>query len=230
MRPRSLRWRLALLYTAVIALALVATLIVVDLVVERALIDSTAARLEVEAGLITPTSPGRGNAPIKSLAAPEVARALGGQQTAVVILDAGGTALASAANGAQPSVADARLGATTYQTVLTTGATVDRVVSLDGDRRALVVAAPIHLAAAKGTGSGNGNGNGKGLGNGGAGQRSVRPAERGRTAGRLARRGRRDPGVVADDAHRRRCSSSGGGACGRLRRDDARAACAGPGC
>ena len=49
---------------AVITVALAFTLVVVDLLVERALIDDTAARLEVEAGLIAPTSPGRGNAPV----------------------------------------------------------------------------------------------------------------------------------------------------------------------
>jgi two-component system OmpR family sensor kinase len=166
MRPRSLRWRLGLLYMTVIAVALALTLVVVDLLVERALIDDTAARLEVEAGLIAPTSPGRGNAPITSLAAPDLARALGGQQTAVVILDPTGTTVASEANGASPAVLDARLDLDTYQAIAASGATVDRVVDLAGPNgRALVVAAPIRVSSGS-NGKGNGNANGKGVGRG----------------------------------------------------------------
>ena len=192
MRPRSLRWRLGLLYAAVIAVALAVTLGVVNLLVERALIDNTAARLEVEAGLIAPTSPGRGNAPVTNLAAPDLARVLGGQLTAVVILDPNGTTLASEPNGAQPEVVGARLDPTTYQAVLADGGTVDRVVGTRGvaSGRVLVVAAPIRFATTgsvaspvpsaqpgppasppgpgrgvgRGNGNGNGNGNGRGLG------------------------------------------------------------------
>ena len=201
MRPRSLRWRLGLLYAAVIVMALAATLGVVDLSVERALIDNTAARLEVEAGLIAPTSPGRGNAPATSLAAPDLARALGGQQTAVVILDPGGVILATEPNGAQPAVVDARLDPATYQAVLANGGTVDRVLGATGgaNGRVLVVAAPIRFATTGSTaspapteqpgppaspsgqgrgvgrGNGNANGNGRGLGIGGGNAGSTGP-------------------------------------------------------
>jgi two-component system OmpR family sensor kinase len=201
MRPRSLRWRLGLLYAAVIAVALTVTLGVVNLLVERALIDNTAARLEVEAGLIAPTSPGRGNAPVTSLAAPDLARLLGGQQTAVVILDPSGTTLATEPNGAQPPVVDARLDPTTYQAVLVSGGTVDRVVAATGasSGRVLVVAAPIRFASSGsaaspvptepagplasppgqgrgvGRGNGNGNGNGRGLGLGAGNSGSTGP-------------------------------------------------------
>ena len=48
----SLRWRLGLLHALVIAAALAVVLLVVDALVERALIENTAARLKVEAGLI----------------------------------------------------------------------------------------------------------------------------------------------------------------------------------
>ena len=146
---------------AVIAVALAFTLVVVDLLVERALIDDTAARLELEAGLIAPTSPGRGNAPITSLAPPDLARALGGQQTAVVILDSGGSTVASEANGSSQAVLDARLDPGTYHFVAASGGTVDRVLDLDGTTgRVLIVpsrsgsrAARASTATARATGT-----------------------------------------------------------------------------
>jgi two-component system OmpR family sensor kinase len=189
--PRSLQWRLGLLSAAVIAIALAATFAVVNVLVERALIDSTASRLEVEAGLIAPTNPGRGNARATSLAAGDLAALLGGQTTAVAILDPSGVTLASQANGADPAVVDARLEATAYAGILAGGGPTDAVVAAPGlsGGRVLVVAVPIRFASAgppavtapaasagpsappsesagPGKGHGQGNGNGKGNGNG----------------------------------------------------------------
>ena len=192
MRPRSLRWRLGLLYAVVIAIALAATLGIVNVLVERALIDDTAARLELEAGLIAPTSPGQGNAPATTLAAPDLARILGGQATAVVILDGDGATLAAEPNGAAQAVVDARLDTGAYQTVLADGGTTNAVVSAPDatNGRILIVAAPIRFSAdassstptatsaptarhgppsgPPGRGRGQGLGNGRGLGLGGA--------------------------------------------------------------
>jgi len=190
--PRSLRWRLGLLSAAVIASALAATFVVVNVLVERALIDSTASRLEVEAGLIAPSNQGRGNARATTLAAGDLASLLGGQATAVAILDSSGGTLASQANGADPAVAGARLDAASYAGVLTSAGTTDAVVAAPGlpGGRVLVVAVPIRFASAgasggaastataspdssgpsaspgPGKGHGQGNGNGKGNGNG----------------------------------------------------------------
>jgi two-component system, OmpR family, sensor kinase len=198
--PRSLRWRLVLLYAAVIAIALAATLGAVNALVERALIDSTVARLEVEAGLIAPTAPGRGNAQATTLAAPDLARVLGGQATAVVILDAAGTTLASEPNGAEPAVATARLDAATYGGLLANGGTANAVVAAPdvAGGRVLIVAAPIRFAgdaigptaaptpaatarhgppsAPPGPGRGQGQGNGRGKGLGGAASAQAGPA------------------------------------------------------
>ena len=199
--PRSLRWRLGLLSAAVIAIALAATFAVVNVLVERALIDSTASRLEVEAGLIAPSNPGRGNARATTLAAGDLASVLGGQATAVAILDASGATLASQANGADPAVAGARLDAASYGGVLASGGPTDAVVAAPGlpGGRVLVVAVPIRFASAgapsgaapaptpspgasapsqspgpgKGQGQGNGNGNSKGKGNGNANGRGL---------------------------------------------------------
>lgn len=165
MRPRSLRWRLGLAYGAITVVALTVTLGAINLFVERALIDSTVARLEVEAGLITPTSPGKGNAPVTSLAAPDLAMILGGQQTAVVILAGDGSALASQSNGAEPQVLSARLDPAAYQAIVASGDSVHRVVpATTGDgHRVLVVAGPIRFdPSATSTSNGQGNGNGKG--------------------------------------------------------------------
>jgi hypothetical protein len=188
---RSLRWRLGLAYAAIIVVALTVTLGAVNLFVERALIDSTVARLEVEAGLIAPTSPGKGNAPVTSLAAPDLARILGGQQTAVVILAGDGSALASQSNGAETQVLSARLDPAAYQAIVASGDSVDRVVpTTAGDgHRVLVVAGPIRFDPTgtstsngqgngngkgnNGNGNGNGNGRGLGLGNGDAGSGST---------------------------------------------------------
>ncbi|HEY3073065.1 MAG TPA: HAMP domain-containing sensor histidine kinase [Candidatus Limnocylindrales bacterium] len=182
MRPGTLRWRLGLIYALVIAAALSVVLVVTEVAVERALIDNTAARLEVEAGLINPTT-GRGNAQTTSLAADEVARLLGGQQTAVVILDGSGRALASEANGAPQGVLDARLEPATYGAIVSDGRTVDRVLAPGASGgRVLLVAAPVRFAAASpaegaqaspqpkvgkpSTPPGQGRGLGRGQGNG----------------------------------------------------------------
>jgi len=192
--PRSLQWRLGLLSAGVIAIALAATFVVVNVLVERALVESTASRLEVEAGLIAPSNPGRGNARATTLTAGDLAGLLGGQATAVAILDSSGATLASQANGAEPAVADARLETTAYAGILAGGGAVDAVVAAPGlaGGRVLVVAVPIRFASAgvsadpappssagpsssapsgsagpgkgHGQGNGNGNGNGRGLG------------------------------------------------------------------
>jgi two-component system OmpR family sensor kinase len=187
MRAGTLRWRLGLIYALVIAVALSLVLAVVEVVVERALIENTAARLEVEAGLINPTT-GRGNAQATTLAADDVAQLLGGQQTAVVILDGSGVALAAEPNGAPQAVVDARLDPATYGAVVSNGGTVDRVLASGSGGRVLVVAAPVRFEGAsgqpqaspapnggppsappgRGRGLGRGQGNGKGLGLGGA--------------------------------------------------------------
>jgi two-component system, OmpR family, sensor kinase len=148
--PRSLRWRLGLLYAVVIASALAVVLVAVDVLVERALIDSTAARLEVEAGLIAAGTSARGGqatSPETSLAASDVARVLGGQDTAAVVLDASGETLASEANGAPETVLDARLDPAAYTSIVATGNTVEQVLdAADGSgQRVLVVAAAIRF-------------------------------------------------------------------------------------
>jgi two-component system OmpR family sensor kinase len=145
-RAGSLRWRLGLIYALVLAAALAGVLVLVNALVERALIDSTVARLEVEAGLIADSA---GNAPSTTLPAPDVARILGGQQTAVVILDGSGAELATQANGASADVVDARLDAATYASVLDGNRVVDAVLfSVADGSRILVVAAPIRFTTA----------------------------------------------------------------------------------
>jgi len=144
-RIRSLRWRLAASYAVVIALALAVVLAVVQALVERSLIDSTAQRLELEAGLIA----GRDASGVSSttLAASDLADVVGGQATAVVILDSTGATLAAQANGAPAWVVDARLPTADYERVIELRQTVDRVINPPGagSDRALVVAAPIRF-------------------------------------------------------------------------------------
>jgi two-component system, OmpR family, sensor kinase len=142
----SLRWRLGLVYALVLAVCLVVILTLVSALVERALIESTAARLQVEAGLIADAA---GNAPTTTLPAPEVARILGGQETAVVILDESGTTLAMQANGATADVLGARLARTTYAAAVEQSRIIEAVLPATGDGpRVLVVAAPIRFDAA----------------------------------------------------------------------------------
>jgi two-component system OmpR family sensor kinase len=142
----SLRWRLGLVYALVLAGCLVVILSLVGALVERALIESTAARLQVEAGLIADAA---GNAPTTTLPAPEVARILGGQETAVVILDESGTTLAMQANGATADVLGARLARTTYAAAVEQSRIIEAVLPSTGDGpRVLVVAAPIRFDAA----------------------------------------------------------------------------------
>ncbi|MEX0709822.1 MAG: ATP-binding protein [Chloroflexota bacterium] len=189
----SLRWRLAALYAAVIAVALVVVLAVVQALVERSLIESTAQRLELEAGLIANQDASGVSA--TTLAATELVRVLGGQATAVVILDSSGATLAAEANGAPEWVVDARLETSEYEQVIEQRQILNRVTIPDGggSERVLVVAAPIRFepeatpspgasAAAsptatrapgppftppgRGRGQGQGQGVGIGLGNG----------------------------------------------------------------
>lgn len=154
-RGLPLRWRLALIYALVLGAALAVALTSVQLLVERALIDSTAQRLEVEAGLIAARN-GNGAVSTTTRTAADLARALGGQETAVVILDSGGTTLAAEANGAQPWVVDARLDSVDYQSVITDRQIVDQVVAANGDSgaRVLLVAAPIRFEAGESGSSG----------------------------------------------------------------------------
>jgi len=145
-RAGSLRWRLGLVYALVLAAALAGVLVLVNVLVERALIDNTIARLEIEAGLIADSA---GNAPSTTLPAPDVARILGGQQTAVVILDRSGAELAAQANGASADVVDARLDAAVYASVLDGNRVVDAVLfSVADGSRILIVAAPIRFTTA----------------------------------------------------------------------------------
>lgn len=154
-RRLPLRLRLALIYALVLGVALAVALASVQLLVERALIDSTAQRLEVEAGLIAARN-GNGAVSITTRTAADLARALGGQETAVVILDPGGTTLAVEANGAQAWVVDARLDSVDYQSVIADRQIVDQVVAANGDSgaRVLLVAAPIRFEAGESGSSG----------------------------------------------------------------------------
>jgi two-component system, OmpR family, sensor kinase len=145
-RVGSLRWRLAIAYALVLAVVLVLVLAIAGAMVERALIDSTANRLEIEAGLITTGTGGRRGPSATDLAAGELATVLGGQETAVVVLDSAGTTLASEANGAAAAVEGARLDAATYANVLASGESTDGIVTAGSDsRRVLVVAVPVQL-------------------------------------------------------------------------------------
>ena len=54
-RLHSLRWRLAFTYVLILAVVLGAVLAAVNIAVERVLIDNTASRLAVGAGLVATT-------------------------------------------------------------------------------------------------------------------------------------------------------------------------------
>jgi signal transduction histidine kinase len=166
-RLRSLRWRLATMYAAIAAVMLIVLLTVVAGAVETALIDSTAERLTIEAGLVAAESgPGRSPARATDLAAGDLATVLGGQGTAVAILDPNGETLAAEANGAPDAVLEARLARVDYTTVVMEQTTIAAVRPLPAGGRALVIATPVQLRlAGPSNGKGNGNGNGRGLGN-----------------------------------------------------------------
>jgi two-component system OmpR family sensor kinase len=172
-RLRSLRWRLAMMYAAIAAVMLIVLLTFVAGAVETALIQSTAERLTIEAGLVAAESgPGRSQARATDLAAGDLATVLGGQGTAVAILDPNGETLAAEGNGAPDTVLEARLDRVDYSTVVMEQTTIDAVRPLPGGGRALVVATPVQLrlgGPGNGKGNGNGNGNGRGLGNQGNG-------------------------------------------------------------
>ncbi|HET9520687.1 MAG TPA: HAMP domain-containing sensor histidine kinase [Candidatus Limnocylindrales bacterium] len=147
----SLRWRLGLAFAVVLGVALGVVLLVAGAIVERGLIESTAARLEIEAGLITSESGGKKGITATDLAAGDLAAVLGGQETAVVVIDATGTTLAAEANGAVREVVDARLDAATYASVLADGAPASAVVpDGPGSMRVLVVAVPVQLRSTDG--------------------------------------------------------------------------------
>jgi signal transduction histidine kinase len=175
-RFRTLRWRLTALYAAVAAVMLIVVLAIGSAVVERALVQSTAERLEIEAGLVVADATGGKRGPrATDLAAGDLATVLGGQGTAVVILDGGGGTLAAEPNGAAAPIVTARLEPVDYAASLAAGESVTGVRTLPGGERVLMVAAPVELRTAgpgdsngngKGNGRGQGNGNGRGLGRG----------------------------------------------------------------
>ena len=183
-RLRSLRWRLGLLYAAVAAIMLVVVLLAVGAVVESALIKSAAERLEIEAGLVAADAGGGPKGPrATDLAAGDLATVLGGQGTAVVILDATGATSAAQPNGAPTAVFDARLDAADYAAVVAEARTIQRIRPAVDGGRVLVVAAPIELQVA-GPSNGNGNGGSNSLGNGngiGRGLGNQKPAKGGVT-------------------------------------------------
>ena len=165
-RFRTLRWRLTALYGAVAAVMLIVVLAIGGAVVEQALVQSTAERLEIEAGLVVADAAGGRRGPrATDLAAGDLATVLGGRGTAVVIIDGAGGTLAAEPNGATAPIATARLDPRDYASALSTGQSVTAVRTLPGGERVLMVAAPVELRA-PGPGNGNSNGNGRGLGNG----------------------------------------------------------------
>jgi signal transduction histidine kinase len=149
-----LRWRLALLLGAILLSTTALLLVAVSVAAERVLIDSTAERLEIGAGLLVDRP--RNGPPVTALDESEVAQLLGGQGTAVTIVGGDGTTLAAAQNGAPPDVVGVRLTAATYAAAIADGSTIREVVSGTGGR-ILVVASPIQLTARGKPGkSGNG--------------------------------------------------------------------------
>jgi signal transduction histidine kinase len=169
-RFRTLRWRLTALYAAVAAVMLIVVLLVGGAVVEAALVQSTAERLEIEAGLVVADASGGRRGPrATDLAAGDLATVLGGRGTAVVILDGEGGTLAAEPNGASTPIVTARLDAAEYAEALGAGQSVTGVRTLADGERVLMVAAPVELRTVgpgKGNGRGLGNGNGRGLGRG----------------------------------------------------------------
>jgi signal transduction histidine kinase len=150
-----LRWRLALLLGAILLSTTGLLLVAVSVAAERVLIDSTAERLEIGAGLLVDRP--RNGPPVTALDASEVAQLLGGQGTAVSIIDAAGVTLATAENGAPAEVSSVRLTAAAYEAALQGGMTIREVVSGAGGRT-LVVASPIQLAARGKPGKAGGGG------------------------------------------------------------------------
>jgi signal transduction histidine kinase len=149
-----LRWRLALLLGAILLATTGVLLVAVSVAAERVLIDSTAERLEIGAGLLVDRP--RNGPPVTALDASGVAQLLGGQGTAVTILDGNGATLASAQNGAPAEVIGARLSTASYADAIASGTTIREVVS-GADGRMLVVASPIQLSA-RGKGGESGGG------------------------------------------------------------------------
>jgi signal transduction histidine kinase len=163
-RASSLRWRLALAYAVILAVTLGVVLTVAGAIVERSLIESTASRLEVEAGLIATQTGGKRGVTATDLAAGDLAAVLGGQETAVVVLDAAGTTLAAQGNRAPAEVLGARLDAATYASVLANGESADGVVPAGAATdRVLVVAVPVQLRTAGGPPADRGRPADKGL-------------------------------------------------------------------
>jgi two-component system OmpR family sensor kinase len=185
-RLPSLRWRLGLLSAGAGGVMLLIGLVVVLSSVESALIRAMVGRLEIEAGLLlTESGSGRKAPRATDLAAGDLAAVLGGNGTAVAILDPSGNILAQDPNGASSGVLDVRLDAADYATIASEWHTVNRIRPLEGGGRALVVAAPVQLRTTgppPGVGPGNGNGVGRGLGNSGG----SAPASGGSTQGEPA--------------------------------------------
>ena len=148
-RGGSLAWRLGLAYAVIAAVLLAVVLALTNGIVERALIDSTAARLEIEAGLIASESEGGRGVTATDLAAGELVGVLGGQETGVVVLDPAGATLASVSNGAAEPVVAARLSPDAYAQVVSGGQSTTAVVaSAAGD--VLLVAVPIQIRVGDG--------------------------------------------------------------------------------
>lgn len=140
----SLRWRLGLAYALIAAVLLAVVLGLTNAVVERALIEGTASRLEIEAGLIASESDTGRGVTATDLAAGELAGVLGGQETGVVVLDPAGATLASVSNGAADAVVAARMAPEAYaQIVAGTESATEVVSTVAGD--VLLVAVPIQI-------------------------------------------------------------------------------------
>lgn len=150
-----LRWRLALMLGAILLSTTGLLLIAVSVAAERVLIQSTAERLEIGAGLVVDRP--RNGPPVTALDASEVAQLLGGQGTAVTIIGGDGTTLAAAENGAPADVVGVRLTAAAYSAAIAGGTTIREVVS-GTDGRMLVVASPIQLTARGTPGKSGGGG------------------------------------------------------------------------
>jgi two-component system OmpR family sensor kinase len=162
---RSLRSRLAVLYAAIAAAMLVAAYAIAGAGLEAALVDNAAQRLEIEAGLVVADATGRRGATATDLAAGDLAAILGGYGTAVAIIDADGSVLASEPNGAAASVLEARLDPADYAAVVAGGSTMHAVRGSAG-ARTLVVASPVALrTSGPPNNPGQGQGQGRGLGN-----------------------------------------------------------------
>ena len=143
-RAASLRWRLGLAYTVIAGVLLAVVLALTGAIVERALIDSTAARLEIEAGLIASESDTGRGVTATDLAAGELAGVLGGQETGVVVLDPAGATLASVSNGAADAVVAARLAPEAYAQIVAGTESATAVVTT-GAGDVLLVAVPIQI-------------------------------------------------------------------------------------